>query len=787
MISRIYVSISCPPSTTVSVPDTHDQSWYRTLTAFVALLVVTSVAAAPVAGAAAAEPREDSVAGSGGGVGPVAAGVESGVAGLAEGDGDTGSHDAAPVTAAAVESEPNDRGETADRVSVGETVEATLSNGSDVDYFKFEADAGQELAITVSVPNASQGLGIQVFEEGASLETLRSGINPGQQPRTFTTGATLQENTTYFVIVDSGLNWDGPAEYNFSVEVTDLAPEEPNEVAANATPYTLGENRSARRTLGDIDVYSFQAQRGEQLNASFTVTPNTTGGRIEIFEQGESIERARLAINPGEDRRTVRDGDMLETTTTYYAYVDPGLNYAGRFNYSFEITAEERSFLEPNEVPDDATRLTPNPAAGSRGGYDDRDLYVFRAESGETVSVNFTGPRVPAGEVTTLFVNREGPDGGFGTELLRLDSGGGPQSGSFTAQATGTYLVNIPTRPGTYEFDVTVDGTRLGVPNDRFELNENRTQADANASVSLGTYEGLQVVNDDTDVYAVDLTDGETFTAATTFDDADGDPSLAVLDASGTVVANSSTTATGRRVTYAVPADGTYYVRVAGSGPTAGTVPYDLTLRVPTQVTVAPSPQSVTAGPNETASVDVAVAGATGGVSGYAFTLGINESVAAIESVDPAGAADPSAVTVAPDGASATVNASAVGIAASGGTTPLATVTLATQTVGDGNLSVSDVRVTDAGGFDYVTTATDGEVRVATGPGTIGPSENGATDPDDDGQFEDVDGDGQFDFLDVITLVFVVDSLSPATGQYFDFDGNGQFTFTDVIELVFQL
>jgi hypothetical protein len=133
------------------------------------------------------------------------------------------------------------------------------------------------------------------------------------------------------------------------------------------------------------------------------------------------------------------------------------------------------------------------------------------------------------------------------------------------------------------------------------------------------------------------------------------------------------------------------------------------------------------------------------------------------------------------------VNASAVGIAASGGTTPLATVTLASQAVGSSNLSVSDARVTDAGGVDYVTTATDGEVRVATGPGTVGPSEAEATDPDDDGLFEDVDGDGEFGFRDVITLVFVVDSLSPATGQYFDFDGNGQFTFTDVIDLVFQL
>jgi hypothetical protein len=754
----------------------HRHPLYSLLVTLVAVLLVTSVAAAPVAGAGTAGPAAG-VTTSGG---PVKETPDHGTSTIVRAAGNE-----TPVSTAATESEPNDDGPSADPLPIGEPVNATLASGSDLDYFRFQADRGQELELTVSVPNASQGLRIEVFEEGDSLATFRTGLNPGAQPRTFTDGVTLDANTTYFLIVDSGLNWDGPANYSVTVELDDLAPEEPNEVEADATPYTLGTNRSAERTLGDTDVYRFQAERGAQLNASLFVPNRSKGGRLQVFEAGASIERAYLETLPGESGG-VQSGDMLETTGTYYAIVDPGRSFDGTFNYSFTITTEPAGFTEPNEVPADATRLTPDPAPGARGGFGDDDVYRVRAQAGETVSVNFTGPPTPAGETTTLFVNQETAAGDFGTEELRLDSSGGQQSGSFSAPETGSYLVNVPTRPGTYEFDVTVGGETLGVPNDRFELNENRGQADANASISLGTYEGLSVVNDDVDVFAVDLTAGDSVTVATTFDAADGDPSLELLDAGGTVVASGSTTATGREVTYAVPSNGTYYVRVAGTG--SGTVPYDLSVRVPTTVTVAPSPQSLTATPDGNASVDVVVTGATAGVSAYDVSIGVNASVATISSVAPTGAAGPADVTITPDGSTATVNASGVGLAASSGATTLASVSLATaNATGESNLTVTVDSVTDQSGFAYLTAATNGSLSVQSGPGDVGQPSAPATDPLSGPGYEDVNGDGRANFQDVISVAFLLGDLPPEKAQFFDFDDNGQFNFVDVIELVFRI
>jgi hypothetical protein len=64
------------------------------------------------------------------------------------------------------------------------------------------------------------------------------------------------------------------------------------------------------------------------------------------------------------------------------------------------------------------------------------------------------------------------------------------------------------------------------------------------------------------------------------------------------------------------------------------------------------------------------------------------------------------------------------------------------------------------------------------------------TDPDGDGQFEDVDGDGTFRFLDVVALLFAdyeAINADPDTRQALNFDETGNVGFLDVVELLFQL
>jgi PKD repeat protein len=76
-----------------------------------------------------------------------------------------------------------------------------------------------------------------------------------------------------------------------------------------------------------------------------------------------------------------------------------------------------------------------------------------------------------------------------------------------------------------------------------------------------------------------------------------------------------------------------------------------------------------------------------------------------------------------------------------------------------------------------VTTETD-----ITNPVIVSP--NPATDPDGDGQLEDVDGDGEATFDDAITLAFNTDDASENRDS-FDFDGDGDVDFDDAIALAF--
>jgi PKD repeat protein len=60
-----------------------------------------------------------------------------------------------------------------------------------------------------------------------------------------------------------------------------------------------------------------------------------------------------------------------------------------------------------------------------------------------------------------------------------------------------------------------------------------------------------------------------------------------------------------------------------------------------------------------------------------------------------------------------------------------------------------------------------------------------ATDPDDDGRFEDVDGDGQFSILDVVAFLDAYDGPTvQAKVARFDFDGNGRISILDVVALL---
>jgi PKD repeat protein len=345
-------------------------------------------------------------------------------------------------------------------------------------------------------------------------------------------------------------------------------------------------------------------------------------------------------------------------------------------------------------------------------------------------------------------------------------------------------VVDDAITPTAYDLSVTVDGEVVGVPNDRFERNENADQAPV---LALGAYQDLRIVDTDVDVFAVDLVAGDRLNAAAALEVAGADDlSIAVTDDADAVLATGTSVPTGAEVVSVAPADGTYYVRVTGAG--NATAAYDLTLRVGLAVSLSVDPQRLNAGPDEVVTVDVSLADADLNLSAYAFDLTVDPAVVTIAGVETLGSNLQVDTTVAPDGASASVDVVANDTLPSAGVTPLVRVTMLTgATDGESALTLTNASVVDGTGGAYPTSTVDGTVVVSTGPGDVGGGAP-AGDLDGDGRFEDVDGDGKFNFIDIITLVFAIDRIDRGgLGSFFDFDGRGGFTFVDVIDLVFRL
>jgi len=102
----------------------------------------------------------------------------------------------------------------------------------------------------------------------------------------------------------------------------------------------------------------------------------------------------------------------------------------------------------------------------------------------------------------------------------------------------------------------------------------------ANATaISSGTYDGLEITQDDTDFYAVDVESDDALSASVQFAHADGNLDLFLINPSQDEVVQVSDTETDNEtITYPTTESGTYYLAVVGYQ--GATAPYNLTVSI---------------------------------------------------------------------------------------------------------------------------------------------------------------------------------------------------------------
>jgi hypothetical protein len=584
------------------------------------------------------------------------------------------------------EEEPNDSREEAQEIAIGETITGEIPAG-DSDWFAFSVERGVTLNVTAG---AAEGDRATQFSLRGPDDDRFGGARLAGSRDYF--GTTVASGGTYYVTTAGVSPSQGGMPYEFTVETYRTDDFEPNEARANATDVSVAEEVSGEVSVGDRDWFAFTAEAGETINVSAGAETGRTTQFSLVAPDGDRVGGARLG---GRDYF----GTTAATGGTYYIETVGVSPSRGGGEYNFTVETYRTDGFEPNEDRGNATGLYENPFPGDTAtvSLGDRDWFAFTVEAGETINVSATAAE---SALST----------GFGLFTPEGDNVGGQRlngaNGSFgtTAATSGTYYVQAvgvsPNRGGDdYTFTVDVPGETLGMPNDRFERGNPPVGNDdrANASdVEPGTFGDLAIVDDDRDVFAVDLLADERVLVNAEFAHAENDLALELVDASGSAVASADSSSDGESIAYTAEDAGTYYLRVTGEEGAAAR--YDLNLTVVHPVTVTVGPGEGAIAPNGTATLDVVVSNVNGGLTGGTFALQSTDGgVVAIQSVAaPTGSAS---VDDSEDGARATATVTDLDPEVCGNVR-VASVTVESVESGEATLG-ADVTLSGAEGHVY--------------------------------------------------------------------------------------
>lgn len=488
------------------------------------------------------------------------------------------------------------------------------------------------------------------------------------------------------------------------VAMAQQAEEEPNDNRDNATVIEPGEEVTGDLTEDDEDWYALQVEAGETVNLTVDGTNAVDGSfNSQIWDPQNNLIRSD--VSNGFDTL----GTTMPTGGTAYVRIKES---NALVDYSFTVDTERTDWFEPNEDRANASRLYENPLASrtARAGIGDSDWFAFGVAEGDEISA--TGWSLSENQVGFSVFRPDGSDD-------HNDVAAGSLTLETTAATDGTALVRAQSHrrtPGSaYNVTVVRDGDRLGLANDRFERSNPPigNQDPANASeVGSGTYADLAIVDDDRDVFAIELDAGERVNAAIDFTHAENDLALALTDDAGTDVESADSGSDGEELGYTASEAGTYYLTVTGEAGASATYDLDLAVLRLTDVTLGPG--GLTAPPDTTTTVNVTVSEASAGLSTTDLTLrSTDTSVLRIESVEAAGTGSVD-VDVADNGETATASVSGLDEAARGAVT-VAQVTVATAGTGSASLAGS-ATVTASDGLEYpLGTVQNTSVSVAAG------------------------------------------------------------------------
>jgi hypothetical protein len=205
-------------------------------------------------------------------------------------------------------------------------------------------------------------------------------------------------------------------------------------------------------------------------------------------------------------------------------------------------------------------------------------------------------------------------------------------------------------------------------------------------------------------------------------------------------------------------------------------------------VSVSPATQNLSAG--ETTEFDVVVDNVTAGIGAYDLNVtSSNASIAQITDVTLGGNPSDLTTTISySDNDDRVSIEAALADTADTGEVTIVTVTVSGEAAGSADIGLDIAAIGDEDGNPIeISSVSDGSLTVKAGPGDVTGNGQAATDPDDDGVYEDINGDGAADVLDVQSLYRNLGTDAFTGTSAFDINGDGSVDILDVQALFAEL
>lgn len=350
---------------------------------------------------------------------------------------------------------PDDR-ENAEPLAYDETIEANLSDGEDVDWYRVNATAGNALVATVyghENENRSYSVrlytasGAEVTEQNAELgdgvEFVGGDTFEGARGRQPVLGVDVTEyDGPYYVKVswhddhnEEQINESLSVPYNLTVTTRDLGQHDPNENATSATPISVGQSTTDVIAPYDQDVYAVELEAGTNYTVRYEGAAETTMRKaMGIFAGADNVTEA--GVNDPVEGADYAHPKFIGNQTLRFTAREDGTYYVvlGQYQGTVKFLVEDSYTLTVERTDDssDAGDSTDTPTANRSDGDTPGGSPADEPAAGSPTASHTADQESPGGTPT-----RTGESASDGTPTRRsTDTGPGTASPTDRQDAT---------------------------------------------------------------------------------------------------------------------------------------------------------------------------------------------------------------------------------------------------------------------------------------------------------------------------------------------------------------